>query len=209
MVIQRLIQGRKDTHRCESIAYFYCNRGEPARRDPLIIFSAIVKQLVVPGLGLPKPILSKYKARKDEDSLRQLTLDESRELIISLVDIHPKTTIIIDALDETDPGRRQELLNTLEEIVSTSKGLLKIFVSSRDDNNISRKLENLPNLYIEASDNEEDIRSFVNREVTKAIDEGCLLHGIVPDELRQRIIFTLTSGARGMYVPRVSSRCIL
>lgn len=166
-----------------------------------------MKQLIVPDLGLPGSILSKYDSREKESSSRKLTLDESRELIISLVDIHPKTMIIIEVLDETNPGRRGELLGTLQDIVSNSKGLLKTFVSSRDDDDISRKLE----LYIEASDNEEDIGSFVNREVTKAIDEGCLLRGIVPDELRQCIISTctLTCGARGMYEPTFSSRFIV
>lgn len=200
MVVHRLVEERRAKPNHEPVAFFYCNRNEPDRRDPAKILSAIVKQLAVPKLGLPKPVIMKYEKREAESSTRPLQLIESRDLIQELISIHPKTTIVIDALDETDPNTRRELLNALEFVVESSNGLLKIFVSSRDDNDIIRKLEKVPNLYIQASDNEQDIKCFVHREVARVIDEGILLEGQVSCELRQRIESTLVNEARGMYI---------
>lgn len=104
---------RKDNHKYESIAYFYCTRGEPARPDLVVIFRTIVKQLAVPCLGLPELVLSLFKGRKDQDSVQPLPLEESHELIMLLVSIHPKITIVIDALITADGGSFSTPWNTL------------------------------------------------------------------------------------------------
>lgn len=198
MVVQRTKDAVGHTHNYEAIAYFYCNRNEPARRDPAVIFSTIVKQLTLPGLGLPDPVVVKHQEREAESSLRPLTFKESWELILSLVSIHPKTTIIIDGLDETDPRLRRELLNALCDLVNNARGLLKIFVLSREDRDIRIKLDGVSHVCIHAADNTADIKRFVQRQVQDAIANGELLGGSVPAELRERVITTLTDGAQGM-----------
>lgn len=46
------------------------------------------------------------------------------------------TTIVIDALDECNSNERQYLLDSIEQILQDSFSLVKIFVSSRDDQDI-------------------------------------------------------------------------
>ena len=75
------------------------------------------------------------------------------------------STIIIDALDECDPARRHELLLALERIRDESVNLVKMFVSSRDDQDIVRRLNNSPDVFIHATDNCEDIENFVRCQV--------------------------------------------
>lgn len=121
--------------------------------------SAIVKQLscLKAGFALQKQVVSMYNARKSSGfSSNSLAFKESLDLIISLADTYTQISIVIDALDECDPQERRKFLDSLQTIIKTSR-LVKIFVSSRDDDDIIRRLDGVPNLWIEARDNEDDI----------------------------------------------------
>lgn len=202
MVIETIgspLQNSRSQHQtCEPVVYFYCNRNEPERRSPTTIMQAIVKQLSValPASGLPKPVVAKYDERlKSGLAAGPLAFQESNLLLISLLDIFPRTTIIIDALDESDPTERGRLLEVLTAIMHSSTSVVKIFISSRDDIDIKLKLEKVPNLYIEAQDNGEDIKRFIHREMESAKNRR--LYSL-PDELKNEIISTLTKKANGM-----------
>lgn len=186
----------------EALAYFYCKRDESGSSDPEEVMSTIVKQLscIQHGLPLREEVVNVYEARKKSGfSSKSLAFQESLDLIISLVNTYPQTTIVIDALDECDPEKRKRFLWSLQTIISDSSSLVKIFVSSRDDDDIVLRLNGVPNLSIEAKDNMEDIRMFVLEEVTRCIKEKELLRGNVGEELREKIIANLTTGSDGMY----------
>ncbi|KAI9771411.1 MAG: hypothetical protein M1839_002801 [Geoglossum umbratile] len=189
------------------ISYFYCarNSAEPQRADPEEILRSILKQLSSSKSELPirEPVASIYKERRDEaeeDGCEptKLSLAECIELILALTEINP-AIIIIDALDECDPARRHELLMALERVIQESASLVKVFVSSRDDNDIVCRLDNCSNVLINANDNGKDIEDFVSRTLTKAIEDKRLLGGQVSEELKSRIIATLIRGAQGMF----------
>jgi hypothetical protein len=143
-----------------------------------------------------------YQQRKedaDQDGSEpvKLSVKDSTELIIALLDYNP-ATIVIDALDECQPNRRYELMNALNDIIKKSANLVKVFVSSRDDIDIVLELAEVPNIFINANDNRKDIEDFVHHEVGCAITNKILLHGQVSDELKSRIINTLIDRANGM-----------
>lgn len=170
--------------------------------------SAIVKQLscLKVGFALQKQVVSMYNARKSSGfSSNSLVFQESLDLIISLTDTYTQTFIVIDALDECDPQNRRKFLDSLQTIIKTSR-LVKIFVSSRDDNDIVCRLDGVPNLWIEARDNAGDIRRFVQKEISRCIKSKDLLNGKVTEELERKIIMSLTNRAQGMYYP--DSHCI-
>jgi len=75
---------------------------------------------------------------------------------------------------------------------------VKIFVSSRDDNDIVCQLTLSLNVSIRADDNGEDIKHFIDSEVDKSIRHKRLLSGKVSEELRSRIEITLKRGVQGM-----------
>lgn len=164
--------------------------------------SALVKQLscLEVGSALQTPIVSMYNTRKQTGfSSNSLGFEESLNLIISLTIAYSETTIVVDALDECDPLKRRRFLHCLEKIIKDSSGLVKIFVSSRDDNDIVRQLDGVANLWIEAKDNKDDSERFVESEITRCIDSRELLDGVVNKDLREKIIESLTNGAQGMY----------
>jgi hypothetical protein len=165
---------------------------------------SILKQLSCLKLQLPvrEPVASTYKQKKedaDNDGCEpaKLTLEECVEHILALLEINP-ATIIIDALDECDPARRHELLLALFRIHEESASLVKVFVSSRDDQDIVRQLDKSPDVFIHATDNYEDIENFVYIQVNKSIKDKTLLSGNVTEELKNRIICSLIEGAQGM-----------
>ena len=121
--------------------FFYCSRNtaEPARSNPDAIVATIARQLpsLQPGHPLLPPTVAAYKKREMEGfASESLGIGESRLLIHQLAEYYPLTTIVIDALDECDPERRTVPLETLESILQESSSMVKIFVSSRDDQDI-------------------------------------------------------------------------
>lgn len=164
--------------------------------------SALVKQLSCLEIGshLQASVVSMYTARKKSGfSSNSLSFQESLDLIISLTSAYSQTLIVVDALDECDPLKRRRFLDALETIIKFSSGLVKIFVSSRDDNDIVRRLDGVPNLWIEAKDNKDDIERFVESEIARCIESGELLDGVVDNGLQGKIIESLTQGSQGMY----------
>lgn len=187
----------------EALAFFYCDRNDPENSTPETVLRAIVKQLssLEQDSDLLKPIVDKYeRAKKAGDDSEPLDLDECRELIIQMLSSYPQTNIIIDALDECHHGTRSQLISALTAIMESAPdtNLVKIFISSRDDDDIVMKLSKLPNIRIDSSDNCEDIGKFIRSEVQNRIDNRELLRGNVSSDLRAHVIDTLIQRADGM-----------
>jgi hypothetical protein len=158
-------------------AFFYCSRTptEPERANPEVVLASIVRQLsrVDPKSGLLYPIEQMFETRSRSGfSKSPLTLEESCELIIELSEYYPVTTIIIDALDECDPERRSDLLEALGIVLCRSTQLVKIFVTSRDNQGITWNLQNYPNIHLSSSRNKGDISTFVETEVESLVKKG-------------------------------------
>ncbi|KAL7272961.1 hypothetical protein RUND412_004200 [Rhizina undulata] len=184
------------------LAYFYCKYGEKERQEPESILSTLVKQLSLlsPEGCLPEPVISIYQDQQKNDGVeRCLCLDESTKLILQLSRAFAQTVIIVDALDECDIETRGKLLDTFKDLCSSSESL-KIFITSRNDDDIRIELEKEADLYIQPSVNSGDIKRFVVAEVEKYISKKRLLKGAVGRELKQTIINTLTDGAYGMFL---------
>ena len=185
-------------------AYFYCsqNTAEPTRSSPDKIIASVARQLscLQPGFPLLNPAIAIYKKREAEAfASGSLRIAESSALIIQLVESYPLTTIVIDALDECNPEKRADLLETLETILQESSRLVKIFVSSRDDQDIVCHLEDYPNLNIASDRNMDDIASFVRAETQGLIKKRKLLrYSKNHKELMESIIDQVIEGANGM-----------
>lgn len=146
--------------------------------------------------------MAAYKKREIEGfASGSLSIDESRLLILQLVEYYPLTIIVIDALDECDSEKRTDLLETLESILQESSSLVKIFVSSRDDQDIVLHLRDYPNLELSSEMNKNDISSFVIAETNNLIKRKKLLAlSTNKEKLKIEIIEQVTSQAGGMLV---------
>lgn len=195
-------QSQLGTEQQHAVAYFYCYYREPTRRDPASALRALVKQLclVSPSEELPEPILLIYEAReKNGHQSGPLHLNESRDLIVQLSTRFAQTTIVIDALDECNRDTRRDLFDILKHIVASTKNV-RVFVTGRSDGDIRRILCGFPSHYIEATDNQGDIESYINSEIERCCREKLLLDGDIDEGLKSDIVSALREKADGMYV---------
>ena len=197
---------RFEAGQCPPPVYFYCSRNaaEPQRSDPSAILSSIVRQLSCAkpgGLPLLPPIIEMYEKKGQGFDSQGLHIDKARELITALAEYYPVTTIIIDALDECDPEEREMLLDAIESLLQDSSlGLLKVFLSSRDDQDIACQLRNYPNLELVSSRNSTDIEAFVREETDRLIKKRRLLRNShAKEELKVLITNEVSRSADGMF----------
>ena len=182
------------------VAYFYCSRTKGKARDlgttPENVMSSIVRQLLwsPDGSGVAKPVSNLYDSLKYErpDEAR-LSLDESANIIIELVNPWPQTTIIIDALDEC--SEPYPLLRALQQVTEGSAGRVRLFVSSRMHVDVSNVLVDVLRVIIQVEDTSTDLYKYVWKELKES--KRRLLKGREP-ELEDRIVATLNSRAQGM-----------
>lgn len=184
------------------VAYFYCsrNRSEPERADPAEILRCIARQLCGDDLDRPvsEMLLQRFSAMdKPRTGEAKLPLDQTVGLILNVLADNPGT-IIIDALDECDPRSRYQLFESLDTIVQKSPNVVKVFLTSRNDGDIVCRLNNTPNIYINAQKNKSDIERFIETEVRNAVMQKRMLNGKVSEKLQAKIVAALNQGAQGM-----------
>lgn len=186
------------------MAYFYCNYKEELRRDPASILRSLIKQLCLrsPNSNFPAPVQAVYTQRKqDSDLANLLSTTECKALLVKLAAGFPRTTIVLDALDECEPTTRESLFDALDSVVAeATTNPVKVFVTSRDDADLRKRFVSRPNVYIQDRDNSADIACYVRTEIAECIRRGKLLDGQVSAELQDRVVRVLEAGANGMYV---------
>ena len=184
----------------EAFAYFYCSRttNDTSQRDPRAILLSILRQLVSPSPDLPlkPPILSVYQREEARGSQEaQLSIEEITALIKDLVQNHyARITLIIDALDECDIGKRAQLLDIITKLTYNPRSVVKTLVSSRNDSDIEYHFSRIENRWITEADNAADIKMFVKTELSKR-----LLSGKASHHLRERVEKELTKKADGVF----------
>jgi hypothetical protein len=184
----------------EALAFFYCSRttGESERQEPKDILRCILKQLSSPlhGLPLKEPVVTKYERERQANALdAALSIKYSKDILLQLIrQEYSRVTIVIDALDECNRNTRVLLFRFLEEILRQEQGaVVKILISSRTEPDIFDVFGCSSNLYINAEDNAEDIRRFVEEQIDKR-----LLGGKAEEELRKRAKDELCMKSQGM-----------
>ncbi len=160
--------------------FFYCSRDsqEPRRSEPQAILASLARQLssLVPGGPLLPPSTYLYQEReKSGFASGSLSMEESTELIIDLTAYYPSMTIILDALDECKVESRHLLLDSLQDILNRSGGLVKFFASSRDEGDLVCDLSDYPSLRISSDKNSGDIAVFGRTETQRLVTRRRLL----------------------------------
>lgn len=184
-------------------AYFYCSRNpaEPNRSDPKSILASIARQLscLKPGEPILHATEEAYTASQDTFFDGSLQMKEVVQLIVKLASQYPTITIILDALDECNPETRAQLLGSLEKILKESSCLVKIFVSSRDDQDIVYRLRDYPSMELSSDKNAGDIARFVELETNRLVEEGAILrYSLLQDQLKKEIVKVVAAHADGM-----------
>ncbi|KAI1271482.1 hypothetical protein F5Y07DRAFT_404328 [Xylaria sp. FL0933] len=179
----------------EGFAFFYCDRNEEERRQPLSILQSYVRQL---STTVKNP---NYIRRQLQDCCRNarangsdLGFEACREQLLESIHLYSQTTLVLDALDECEPKSRGQIVKVVEYLISRSGNGLKVFISSRPDRDIRNRFNKTPNIEIQATDNEEDIQGFVREKIVQ--------HGNwqgMSQNLQDDIIQMLFTKSQGMF----------
>ncbi|KAF8861649.1 hypothetical protein BDZ45DRAFT_586659, partial [Acephala macrosclerotiorum] len=194
-VIDQIHVNLKNSTNQEGFAFFYCNRNEAERREPLSALRAFVRQLST-IVGNKDSMQKSLKRFYIEHRLKasEPTMSDCKNILLELVNIYPRTTLVLDALDECEMGKRVELIEIFDYLLEHASNPLKIFISSRLDLDIKRKLKNRTNIEIQANDNHHDITKFLNSEISKH-PEWLPKH----PELKDQVVTTLQERSQGMF----------
>jgi hypothetical protein len=142
-------------------------------------------------LKIHEPIALEYARREAEAKLDgfempRLRATECADLILNILSGNP-AVIIIDGVDEVEEHRRHELLDALIRVRDESASVIKIFLSSRDNNNVIAGLPGASILRVKDTDTRQDMVVFVEHCVSTAISTRNLLDGNVSGDLRHEI----------------------
>lgn len=178
----------------EGMAFFYCNRNEPDRQDPLMVLRSFVRQLstISNREGFMQKRLRQYYMQARQRA-SEPTMADCKEFLLEFINLYPKTTLILDALDECDKQKRSLLIEALDYLLEKATRPVKIFISSRPDGDIRDSFKTRDNIEIQATDNRDDISRFVQTEITKHRQWHKM-----STELQHELIQTLQDRSQGM-----------
>ena len=201
--------------RREAMTYFYCDRNKDDHRNNSDIFRSLVQQLSTPwdGDSIPTCIDDCFAGKEKHGfPSTSLTFQESAVLVHNLLKGYTKVTIVLDALDECEKPTRHLLISELDKLVDgPSSCVLKVLISSRPENDIKDRFEGGTNVSIKATDNQEDIRTFLTEMVRTSPGDWKKMVASCPG-LGDEIVNNLHKKSGGMYVfsslpqPQVSMR---
>lgn len=201
-VIDWVKKGLETNANNEAFAYFYCNKQDPSLSEPKKILRNIIRQLATgPWTALAsdtvvhKTVHELWGAAHREGI--SSTFAEWEACLLALIKTYPRTTIVLDALDECDGLQRQELINLLTNLATPASDSkpVKIFVSSRPQEDVLRSLDIYPVIRMQEKHNAQDIATFVRAKIS-----GHRRWSKMPQDFQKEIIEKLLKKSGNMFL---------
>ena len=182
--------------------YFYCKYNETPQAQAFSIIQSLLRQLSVASETLDPEILSAFnKAKGLEGITSSLGFSSIETLFTGAMSQTGEAFVVIDALDECAEHERVELISSLRKLLALDSCQVKIFLTSRPENDLHLLLEYQRTYAIGVSDTVQDIGPYVTRTIDELIGRKALLYSKpVTQDLRDHLITTLTKEADGVYV---------
>ena len=109
-----------------AVVGLYCDFLAQQEQSTTSMLGAILKQLASRG-GIPEHIQGAFRRAKREFGGRRLRLPDMVEILKKTIISLQRIFVCIDALDESAPKQRRELLESLQEIVRVSPNMRILF----------------------------------------------------------------------------------
>lgn len=131
-------------------------------QDPLVALKSFVRQLAGKAFETPGFIQDSLVQRCDtmEKEKRDFTFKDCEDLLLEFFNFYSKTTIVLDALDETDITD-YNLGAVLTTIMQKSQNPVKLFISSRPDREYLEAFDDDTIITVDASNQQQDIETFL------------------------------------------------
>ncbi|UKZ63692.1 uncharacterized protein TrAtP1_004917 [Trichoderma atroviride] len=161
-VIDHIKQTLEASPHDEGFAFFYCNRSGPSMQDPLVVLRSFVRQLSYKANNysyIQNNVIQKCEKAKQEG--RSLSYTDCKELILESMNLYSKTTIILDALDESDISY-YNLAEIFINMLDKARNPVKIFISSRPDREFLNAFEDRATIMVNSSNQQGDIEKYLD-----------------------------------------------
>ncbi|KAJ6122429.1 hypothetical protein N7512_004894 [Penicillium capsulatum] len=208
-VVDHFLHERDINSLSAPLAYFFCgdSRFGRAWADPDEVMRSLLRQFAIfdrTNLRIHETVTLEYarreaEAKVDGFEMPRLGAKECTDLILSILGANP-AVIVIDGVDEVEEHRRHELLDALIRIRDESASVVKVFLSSRVNNNVMAGLPDASILRVQGEDTHGDMKTFVEQCVSTCVSRRNLLDGHVSGELRHEINQFLLSRAGEMFL---------
>jgi len=174
-----------------AVVGLYCDFLAQQEQSTTNMLGAIIKQIVSRG-RIPEYIREAFKKAKKEFGGRGLRLPDLVEIMKKAVTALPRVFICVDALDESTPKPRRELLESLREIVQVSANT-RLFLTGRPHvgDEIMRCFGKVARIPISPS--RDDIRSYLEMRLGNDTDPE-----VMDVELRVDIMRMIPEKVSGM-----------
>lgn len=181
----------------EAIAYFYCDRNRPDHRDPASVLRSLVRQLSASDVDIHVDIHTLWRQNmRNGFPSEELSFEACSGFLRKLLSGYKKITIALDGLDECDEETRSQLIQFLNGLVQEDSYLVKVFIASRNDQDLWDSFINSANFHIEANHNGDDIRRFVLHSLETTTTTWW--REKLPLQTREAILDTFESKSNGM-----------
>jgi len=180
-----------------AVALFYCDYKTAATQDPKNVLGSVAKQLAVQDEQSFEKLQTFYESKSTKNSSHvDFSLDELRDLVLTMSSSFNDVMIIVDALDECGTAMQVRSITRLLASLNDGRGLgiCKTLFLSRDEPDIREILEDYDHNSIAASSS--DLRLYVGAEVEIRTRNGDLR--IEEQNLKEQIMERLVEGADGM-----------
>jgi NACHT domain len=180
-------------HPESQVAYFYFDFSDKAKQNTFSCLKSIAFQLCEKSKELHEDVVTLYEDYST--SSVGLSMEVLVDILTLLLSSPSKAYLVIDALDECNEQERDGFLTFLGEIKSAACGNYNIFITSRPETDIQRKIGDLSPIEVVVQPElvDEDIRAHVR---------ACLIKDVKlkkwPEAVKIKIEDRLTSGANGM-----------
>ena len=171
----RVASGEKDL----ALAWLYCDFLAHQEQSATAILGAILRQLVSVG-DMPENIRERFRKRFSDRGLR---LPDIMGMLKTTIPLLPPVYICIDAVDEATPKSRQELLESLREIVRESPSARVLFTGrSHVEEEVKKYLTNV--ITVPVSPTGGDIRVYLGARLERDTEPYTMDDGLWKDIMR-------------------------
>lgn len=178
----------------DHIGFFFCEYNNASSLTALTILACLIRQF------LSADALSKTIEGRQKDLFKD-TSPDAEDLGLLLTDVAAtsrRIIFVIDGFDECTRADRLIVLKMLHGLVSSSRSIVKVFLSSRDDmiGDIARVFDTCQQMTMDCEEAQADIPTYINDVIVEKIGNGELEVGSI--QLVQDIRDALIKGANGM-----------
>ncbi|KAL2288601.1 hypothetical protein FJTKL_03959 [Diaporthe vaccinii] len=159
----------------EALAFFYFSRNDTSRNSGLACLRSLVRQ---------------FKGRSPSPDLCEAQLVKS-------MDLFSRITIVLDTLDKCNEDDREGLVKTLTSLMGNSSRPLRVFISSRPDEQTREAVYDQASLEVSMEVNHDDIAKFILGKINSP-DKNKQWKRIKKN-LRDEVVSRLIEESQGMF----------